>query len=128
MFSEGARTSGGGDFWLLLILNTVKSSLELPAHQLFRITAPFLFTAYETHQYLVHLPHITMIIRLNSFFLAATTVSVFFLGGVTAIESKADQWKFDLESANMLMSQGKYSDAIALYDTVIRTPPPFDVF
>ena len=69
-----------------------------------------------------------MIIRLTSFFLAATTASVFFHGGVTANEPRADQWKFDLDNANTLLSQGKYGDAIALYDTVIGSPPPFDVF
>jgi len=68
-----------------------------------------------------------MIIRLTSFFLVATTASVFFLGGVIAKEPGPDEWKLDLDSANTLLSQGKYNDAIALYDTVLRSPRSSDV-
>jgi hypothetical protein len=64
-----------------------------------------------------------MIIRLTSFFLVATATTLFFLGGVIANESGSDDWKHDLDSANALLSQGKYTDAIALYDTVLRISP-----
>lgn len=62
-----------------------------------------------------------MIIHLTSFFLVATATTLFFLGGVIA---GSDEWKHDLDSANALLSQGKYIDAIALYDTVLRISLP----
>jgi hypothetical protein len=65
-----------------------------------------------------------MIIRLSSLFFAATTASVLFFSGVVTGESGADDWKLDLNNANTLLSQGKFSDAIALYDTVIRMSLP----
>lgn len=59
-----------------------------------------------------------MIIRPISLFVAAAAASAFFGSGVMANE--AEEWKLDLDRANTLLSQGKYNDAITLYDTVIR--------
>jgi DnaJ family protein C protein 3 len=59
-----------------------------------------------------------MIIRLASFILAASTASLVVLGA--AAESVPDDRKVDLDRANALLAQGQYTDAIALYDDVIR--------
>jgi hypothetical protein len=64
-----------------------------------------------------------MIIRLTSLLLAATTASLLFLGA-TADPATTEDWKLDLDRANALLAQGKYTDAIALYDDVIRTSLP----
>jgi hypothetical protein len=61
-----------------------------------------------------------MIIRLTSIFTVATVASIFLGSGVSAKESAAEEWKFDLDRANTLLSPGGYNDAITLYDTVIR--------
>jgi hypothetical protein len=61
-----------------------------------------------------------MIIRLTSIFTVATAASIFLGSGVLAKETTAEEWKLDLDRANILLSQGKYNDAITLYDTVIR--------
>lgn len=61
-----------------------------------------------------------MIVRLISLFVTVASASVFLGGVVSATESGAHEWKLDLDRANTLLSQGKYSDAITLYDTVIR--------
>ena len=60
-----------------------------------------------------------MIIRLSSFILAAATASVFFPGGVIVSASAIDDSDLALTHANSLLAQGKYSDAIALYNTAI---------
>lgn len=69
-----------------------------------------------------------MIIRLTSLLLAATTTSLLFLIA-TADPATTEDWKLDLDRANALLAQGKYTDAISLYDDVIRTslhfPPNF---
>jgi len=64
-----------------------------------------------------------MIICLSSLLVAATTASIVVLVGATATSDSADthDWKFDVDNANSLLAQGKYNDAIALYDHVIRT-------
>lgn len=59
-----------------------------------------------------------MIIRPISLFVAAAAASAFLGSGVSANE--AEEWKLDLDRANTLLSQGKYNDAITLYDIVIR--------
>jgi hypothetical protein len=60
-----------------------------------------------------------MLVRLTPLLLAAA--SMFLISGVTGGESVVDDWKLDLDRANALLSKGKYNDAIALYDNVIRT-------
>ena len=37
-----------------------------------------------------------------------------------ALPVLSSDWKLDLEQANTLLSEGKYTDAIHLYDKVIR--------
>jgi len=61
-----------------------------------------------------------MIIRLTIIFTVATAASIFLGSGVSAKNSASEEWKLDLDRANTLLSQGKYNDAIILYDTVIR--------
>jgi hypothetical protein len=64
-----------------------------------------------------------MIICLRSLLVAATTASIVVVVGAAATTDSADthDWKFDADHANTLLAQGKYNDAIALYDHVIRT-------
>jgi hypothetical protein len=63
-----------------------------------------------------------MIIPLKSLVVVATTASVFLVGAALAQDSTGgSDWKLDLDRANTLLAQGKYSDAISLYDDVIRT-------
>jgi DnaJ homolog subfamily C member 3 len=63
-----------------------------------------------------------MIIPLKSLVVVATTASVFLVGAAIAQDSAGGiDWKLDLDRANTLLAQGKYSDAISLYDDVIRT-------
>jgi hypothetical protein len=58
-----------------------------------------------------------MLIRFSSIFFLATSASVVFFGSGAAQES---QVKVDLDRANTLLAQGRYIDAIAVYDDVIR--------
>jgi hypothetical protein len=63
-----------------------------------------------------------MIIPLKSLVIVAATASVFLVGAAIAQDSAGgNDWKLDLDRANTLLAQGKYSDAISLYDDVIRT-------
>lgn len=62
-----------------------------------------------------------MFLHLPTFFLAASVAAVLFTGSV-AHESTGDVNR-DLNRANTLLSQGKYTEAISLYDNVIRTYP-----
>ena len=64
-----------------------------------------------------------MIIRITPLFIAATGVSILLGSGVSAHDAGTKEWKPDLDRANSLLSQGKYNDAIILYDTVIRILP-----
>jgi DnaJ homolog subfamily C member 3 len=63
-----------------------------------------------------------MILRLTRIFVAATTVSILLSGGVIAKDSAAanGDGQIDLDRANTLLAQGKYNEAIALYDGAIR--------
>jgi hypothetical protein len=45
------------------------------------------------------------------------------VGSVTAEDTVGSEWKVDLDRANAFLSQGKFSDAISLYDSVIRMFP-----
>jgi hypothetical protein len=65
--------------------------------------------------------NLTMIISFKSLVVMATTASVFLVGAAIAQDSVGgSDWKLDLDRANTLLAQGKYSDAISLYDDVIR--------
>jgi len=60
-----------------------------------------------------------MFVRLAPFLLIASTASSLLFGGVAASEGPSEPLP-DLDRANSLLSQGKFSDAIVLYDYVIR--------
>ena len=62
-----------------------------------------------------------MILRWTSILRAALLASWFFLGSSIAKESTVpNDNKHDLDQANYLLAQGKYNDAIVLYDDIIR--------
>jgi hypothetical protein len=61
-----------------------------------------------------------MFIRLTPFLLVASAASSILFGGVAASGAGATDPAADLDRANSLLSQGKFSDAISLYDSVIR--------
>jgi len=62
-----------------------------------------------------------MFLHLPTFLIAASTAAILFTGSI-AHESTADMNQ-DLNRANTLLSQGKYTEAISLYDNVIRIYP-----
>lgn len=64
-----------------------------------------------------------MFIRLTPLLLVAGTASSFLFGGAAASGAGSSDPLADLDRANTLLSQGKFSDAIVLYDSVIRTSP-----
>ena len=62
-----------------------------------------------------------MLIHFRTVVYVATTAAILFTG-VSAQDSASDVNQA-LNRANTLLSQGKYTDAISLYDDVIRTFP-----
>ena len=62
-----------------------------------------------------------MLLHLPTFLIAASTAAILFTGSI-AHESTGDVNQ-DLNRANTLLSQGKYTEAISLYDNVIRIYP-----
>jgi len=64
-----------------------------------------------------------MFVRLAPFLLVASTASSLLFGGVAASGAGSSEPLPDLDRANSLLSQGKFSDAIVLYDSVIRIYP-----
>jgi len=58
-----------------------------------------------------------MLIRFSSLLFLASSASVLFFGPAAAQDG---QVKVDLDRASTLLAQGKFNDAIALYDGVIR--------
>ena len=69
-----------------------------------------------------------MIIRLSVVFIAVTAASIFCFRAATANDfAAANDPKVDVDMANTLLAQGKYTDAIALYDNAIRTLGSFQV-
>jgi len=61
-----------------------------------------------------------MLIPFSSILFFATSASFLFFGSTAAQDS---QVKGDLDRANTLLAQGKFNDAISLYDDVIRIVP-----
>lgn len=63
-----------------------------------------------------------MILRWTSLLRAALLASWFFLGSCSIAKESAvpNDDKHDLDQANYLLAQGKYNDAILLYDDIIR--------
>ena len=61
-----------------------------------------------------------MFIRLAPFLLVASTASSLLFRGVAASGAGSSEPLADLDRANSLLSQGKFSDAISLYGSVIR--------
>jgi DnaJ homolog subfamily C member 3 len=62
-----------------------------------------------------------IISRLSSLVVVAATASILLAGAITVQDSAGgNDWKLDVDRANTLLTQGKYTDAISLYDEVIR--------
>ena len=64
-----------------------------------------------------------MLLQLKPLFLAVGIASIPLLGAAAKTASEKGDLQLDLERANAFLSQGKYSDAISLYDDVIRKFP-----
>jgi len=65
-----------------------------------------------------------MLLQLKPLFLAVAVASIPLLRVTAKASSEKGDFQLDLERANAFLAQGKYSDAISLYDDVIRISLP----